>query len=210
MHLREIEQFVIDKLGNDTTGHDWYHIDRVRKVAIQIAHKEKANIKIVEIAALLHDVMDDKLVKDKKKAKEEIDLLLQQYQLTEYEITNIFYIIETIGFKGGNGEELTSIESKIVQDADRLDALGAIGVARTFMYSGAKDQAMFDPSIPVRDKMDYVQYRTEKSTAINHFYEKLLKLKDTLHTNTAKEIAVERHTFLQNFLDQFMKEWEVK
>ncbi|WP_406564884.1 MULTISPECIES: HD domain-containing protein [Bacillus] len=208
--MREIEQFVIDKLGNDTTGHDWYHIDRVRKVAIQIAHKEKANIKIVEIAALLHDVMDDKLVKDKKKAKEEIDLLLQQYQLTEYEITNIFYIIETIGFKGGNGEELTSIESKIVQDADRLDALGAIGVARTFMYSGAKDQAMFDPSIPVRDKMDYVQYRTEKSTAINHFYEKLLKLKDTLHTNTAKEIAVERHTFLQNFLDQFMKEWEVK
>lgn len=205
----KIEQFVKAKLGNDTTGHDWYHIDRVRKLALTIAHEEQANKKIVEIAALLHDVLDDKLVKDKEKEKEQVVQLLQEHQLTKDEITNIFYIIDSIGFKGGNGVELTSIESKIVQDADRLDALGAIGIARTFMYSGAKDQSMYDPSIPVREKMDYKQYRTEKSTAINHFYEKLLKLKDTLHTEKAKKIASERHVFLQNFLDQFMKEWDV-
>ena len=205
----KIEQFVKAKLGNDTTGHDWYHIDRVRKMALKIAHEELANTKIVEIAALLHDVLDDKLVHDKEEEKEQVVQLLHEQQLSTDEITNIFYIIDSIGFKGGNGVELTTIESKIVQDADRLDAIGAIGIARTFMYSGAKGQAMYDPSIPVRDKMDYKQYRTEKSTAINHFYEKLLKLKDTLHTETAKEIATERHAFLQNFSDQFMKEWDV-
>jgi uncharacterized protein len=205
--IKKIEDFVETLFHNDSTGHDWFHIQRVRRLAVHIGKEEQANLLMVEIIALLHDVLDDKITYGKKRAREEIETLLSKMPLTKIHIEEILYTIENIGFKGGNGITLDTIEGKIVQDADRLDALGAIGTARTFMYSGAKGQAMFDPKIEVRDSMSYEQYRNEKSTAINHFYEKLFLLKDTLQTESAKKIAQERHDFMKQFVDQFMKEW---
>ncbi|MGD6992055.1 HD domain-containing protein [Sutcliffiella horikoshii] len=205
--INKVEEYVESIFNNDSTGHDWFHIQRVRRLALHIGEKEKANLLMVEIIALLHDVLDDKITANIDKAKEEIAALLTELPLTKLHIDEILYTIENIGFKGGNGVVLDSLEGKIVQDADRLDALGAIGAARTFMYSGAKGQAMYDPQIEARSSMTYEQYRGEKSTAINHFYEKLFLLKDTLQTEEAKKIASERHEFMQKFVDQFMKEW---
>ncbi|WP_226681681.1 HD domain-containing protein [Sutcliffiella horikoshii] len=205
--IHKVEEYVESIFNNDSTGHDWFHIQRVRRLALHIGQEEKANLLMVEIIALLHDVLDDKITANKDKAKEEIAALLSELPLTKLHIDEILYTIENIGFKGGNGIVLESLEGKIVQDADRLDALGAIGAARTFMYSGAKGQAMYDPRIEARTNMTYEQYRGEKSTAINHFHEKLFLLKDTLQTEEAKKIALERHEFMTKFVDQFMKEW---
>ncbi|WP_404468094.1 HD domain-containing protein [Sutcliffiella horikoshii] len=205
--IHKVEEYVESIFNNDSTGHDWFHIQRVRRLALHIGKEEKANLLMVEIIALLHDVLDDKITANKDKAKEEIAALLSELPLTKIHIDEIIYAIENIGFKGGNGVVLDSLEGKIVQDADRLDALGAIGTARTFMYSAAKGQAMYDPLIEARTSMTYEQYRGEKSTAINHFHEKLFLLKDTLQTEEAKKIASERHEFMMKFVDQFMKEW---
>lgn len=205
--IHKVEEYVESIFNNDSTGHDWFHIQRVRRLALHIGKEEKANLLMVEIIALLHDVLDDKLTTNKDKAKEEIMALLSELPLTKIHIDEIIYTIENIGFKGGNGVVLDSLEGKVVQDADRLDALGAIGAARTFMYSGAKGQAMYDPQIEARTSMTYEAYRGEKSTAINHFHEKLFLLKDTLQTEEAKKIALERHEFMKNFVNQFMKEW---
>jgi len=205
--IDKIESFVQSKFEHDASGHDWYHIQRVTKLSVHIADQEKADRGFVEIIALLHDVLDDKLTGDYVEAQLELTEFLKGLALPEAQIQEILYNIENIGFKGGNGVVLPSLEGRIVQDADRLDALGAIGIARTFMYSGAKGRAMYDPRIAVRDSMSYEQYRNERSSAINHFYEKLFLLKDTLHTETAKRIADERHLFMEQFVDQFLKEW---
>ncbi|MFE7062323.1 HD domain-containing protein [Sutcliffiella sp. NPDC057660] len=205
--IDKIESFVQSKFEHDASGHDWYHIQRVRKLAVHIADQEKADRGFVEIIALLHDVLDDKLTGDNVEAQLELTEFLKGLALPEAQIQEILYNIENIGFKGGNGVVLPSLEGRVVQDADRLDALGAIGIARTFMFSGAKGRAMYDPRIAVRDSMSYEQYRNERSSAINHFYEKLFLLKDTLHTETAKRIADERHTYMEQFVDQFLKEW---
>jgi uncharacterized protein len=205
--IHKVEEYVESLFNNDSTGHDWFHIQRVRRLALHIGKEEKANLLMVEIIALLHDVLDDKITANKDKAKDEIAALLSELPLTKIHIDEILYTIENIGFKGGNGIVLDSLEGKVVQDADRLDALGAIGAARTFMYSGAKGQAMYDPQIEVRTSMSYEQYRGEESTAINHFHEKLFLLKNTLQTEEAKKIALERHEFMKKFVDQFMKEW---
>ncbi|KMJ59675.1 phosphohydrolase [Bacillus sp. LL01] len=205
--IHKVEQYIESIFNNDTTGHDWYHIQRVKRLALHIGKEEQANLLMVEIIALLHDVLDDKMTHDKTESRTEIAELLAELPLTKLHIDEILHTIENIGFKGGNGIVLETLEGKVVQDADRLDALGAIGTARTFMYSGAKGQAMYDPEIEVRSAMSYEQYRKEKSTAINHFHEKLFLLKDTLHTEEAKRIALERHTFMEQFVNQFMKEW---
>ncbi|WP_223701949.1 HD domain-containing protein [Sutcliffiella deserti] len=205
--IETVEAFVRSKFQDDTTGHDWHHIFRVRKLALHIAKQEDVDSLKVELIALLHDVIDDKLILDKDEAHQEVVSLLRNLGMQEKYIEDMIHIIENIGYKGGNGLDLQCMESRIVQDADRLDAIGAVGIARTFMYSGAKSQAMYDPDIPVRDSMSYEQYRKEKSTAINHFHEKLFLLKETLHTKAAKEIAEERHKYMENFVEQFMKEW---
>ncbi|KPB06585.1 HD domain-containing protein [Bacillus sp. CHD6a] len=205
--IHKVEEYVESLFNKDSTGHDWFHIQRVRRLALHIGKEENANLLMVEIIALLHDVLDDKMTENKDKAKHEIVELLSELPLTKIHIDEILYTIENIGFKGGNGIVLDTLEGKVVQDADRLDALGAIGAARTFMYSGAKGRAMYDPQIEARTSMTYEQYRGEKSTAINHFYEKLFLLKDTLQTEEAKKIALERHEFMKKFVDQFMKEW---
>ncbi|MDF2606444.1 MAG: phosphohydrolase [Bacillales bacterium] len=204
--IREIEKIVKEAHKNDSTGHSWDHIERVRNMALNLAAKEGGDKEVIEISALLHDLIDDKLgFSEWTIAK--IKQLLNELNLPSQKIESVISIIDSVSFKGGNGIVPNSTEGKIVQDADRLDALGAIGIARTFTYSGAKGQAIYSPSIAIRDNMSFVEYRSGKSTAINHFYEKLLKLKDLINTSTAKKIAEERSEFMKLFLEQFNKEW---
>ncbi|MEH7236487.1 HD domain-containing protein [Bacillus sp. JJ1562] len=199
--------FVKNILQHDSGGHDWWHIDRVRKAAIQLGVKEKANLFIIEMAALLHDVADEKLNDSEEEGLRKVRDWLTSIQIAESEQEEILEIISTMSFKGGNRPPMKTIEGQIVQDADRLDAIGAIGIARTFAYAGAHGDLMYDPDLPYRENLTKEEYRNGKSTAVNHFYEKLLKLKDTLNTNAAKEVAQERHDFMLAFLDQFYKEW---
>ncbi|UTR07374.1 HD domain-containing protein [Alkalihalobacillus sp. LMS6] len=206
MIIERTEDWVKERLAHDTTGHDWYHIDRVRKVAVMLAEKENADQQIVELAALLHDTIDDKIVANEQVAVEEVKKFLVEQGLPKPALYKVLAIIQTISFS--KGQELSLLEAKIVQDADRLDAIGAIGIARTFQYSGARNQPIYDPTLSVRGQMTREEYRHGKSSAINHFYEKLLQLKDGLHTQTAKEVAEKRHALMEQFLDQFFLEWE--
>lgn len=206
-NILKIEDWVKQKSLNETTGHDWYHLKRVANLAKDLLKYEEADEFIVIAAALLHDLADDKLVENVDKAMEQIEMFLLQLDVSEDRVATIMDIIKTISFKGGHGEPLTTIEAKIVQDADRLDALGAIGIARTFQYGGAKGQAMYDPTMSVREEMSAEEYRQGKSTSINHFYEKLLLLKDYLNTDRAVQLAKEREDFMRLFLKQFYKEW---
>ncbi|MFS0785720.1 HD domain-containing protein [Shouchella sp. 1P09AA] len=206
MIIERTEHWVKERLAHDTTGHDWYHIDRVRKVAVMLAEKENADQQIVELSALLHDIIDDKIVENEQEAVEEVEKFLNEQGLLEHSIHQVVSIIQSISFS--KGHQLSLLEAKIVQDADRLDAIGAIGIARTFQYSGARNQPIYDPTLSVRGQMTKEEYRHGKSSAINHFYEKLLQLKDGLHTQTAKEVAEKRHALMEQFLDQFFQEWE--
>ncbi|OOE10772.1 HD domain-containing protein [Fictibacillus arsenicus] len=208
--IEKTEEFVKEKLKDESSGHDWYHIYRVKKLAENIAEQEGADYFICVMAALLHDIADEKIAGTEEKGLEEVKLWLKSIALESHYIDQIISIISTMSFKGGNQSAMQTLEGKVVQDADRLDAIGAIGIGRTFAYSGAKGQLMYDPQIPVREKMTKDQYRNEKSTAVNHFYEKLLKLKDKMNTASAKNLADERHAFLESFLEQFFGEWEGK
>ena len=205
--IQNIEEWVKAELMNEKSGHDWYHIQRVTDIAKEILKYEKADSFTVTAAALFHDIADDKVTSNVNMALERIRKLLERNEVADETIETIIDIITTMSFKGGTGKKLSYIEAQIVQDADRLDALGAIGIARTFQYGGAKGQAMYDPKIPVRDKMSFEEYRNGESTSINHFYEKLLLLKDKMNTPTAIKIAEEREEFMKNFLDTFFKEW---
>lgn len=205
--IENIEEWVKAELINESTGHDWYHIERVTKIAKEILECEDATSFIVISATLLHDIADDKVTENVTEALDRIRELLEQNAVDDETIETIIDIITTMSFKGGTGKKLSYIEAQIVQDADRLDALGAIGIARTFQYGGAKGQAMYDPEIPVRDKMSFEEYRHGESTSINHFYEKLLLLKDKMNTPTAIKMAEEREKFVKHFLDTFFKEW---
>lgn len=199
---------VKEKLNNEGSGHDWYHIERVWKMASKLAAKEQANSYIVELAALLHDLIDDKLVSSKDEAVREVEYWLEGAGVSSSDSERIMDIIHTISFKGGNGRKLTTLEAQIVQDADRLDAIGAIGIARCFTYAGSKGDVIFNPELSVRESMTEKEYREGPSSAVHHFYEKLLKLKDLMNTETAKQIAEERHAFMEDFLIQFFNEWE--
>ncbi|MFS0863288.1 HD domain-containing protein [Fredinandcohnia sp. 179-A 10B2 NHS] len=199
--------YVKDILKDDSSGHDWWHIERVRKLALYIGTNESANIFVIEMAALLHDIADEKLNNSEKEGLAKVEQWLSSLQINETDQEHILEIISTMSFKGGNRPPVRTIEGQVVQDADRLDAIGAIGIARTFAYAGAHGDLMYDPDLPYRESMTKEEYRNGKSTAINHFYEKLLKLSTTLNTDTAKRIAEERHKFMLDFLEQFYKEW---
>ena len=205
--LKNIEDWVKNELLNEKSGHDWYHIKRVTDIAKEILKHEKADSFTVTATALLHDIADDKVTANVDAALGRIRELLKSNEVAADTIETIIDIITTMSFRGGTGKKLSYIEAQIVQDADRLDALGAIGIARTFQYGGAKGQAMYDPEIPVRDKMSFEEYRHGESTSINHFYEKLLLLKDKMNTLAAIKIAEEREVFVKHFLDIFFKEW---
>ncbi|WP_423190418.1 HD domain-containing protein [Alkalibacterium sp. f15] len=208
--INDTKQMVREKLLNEGTGHDWYHIERVWKMALNLAEKEKANRFIVGLAALLHDLIDDKLVTNKDEAVQEVMYWLDGVGVSSTDSEKILEIIETISFKGGNSRKLHTIEAQVVQDADRLDAIGAIGIARCFAYAGSKGNPLFDPELSVREDMTEDEYRKGKTSAVHHFYEKLLKLKDLMNTDAAKEIAEERHAFMEDYLTQFFNEWEGK
>lgn len=201
-----IEYLKHEYLG-EATGHDWYHLDRVRKQALRIAREEQVSCTyIIELASLLHDVPDEKFVEEME-GKKKLDNILSRLSLTESEKSQLKSIIYSISYKGGHEAELTSIEAKIVRDADRLDALGAIGIARTFAYGGRKGRSIYNPDVEERTNMSIEEYRNGDSSSIHHFYEKLLKLKDLMCTETGKALAEERHDFLLRFLEQFNREW---
>lgn len=208
--IKSAEQYVHSILAEDSSGHDWWHIYRVRGLAKKIAMVEQADVFICELTALLHDLADEKLFGDEEKALAGLKQWLAENHVGESDRTHILSIIKTMSFKGGSNQGVETLEGKVVQDADRLDAIGAIGIGRTFAYAGAKGQLMYDPDIPVRDHMTKEEYRKGKSTAINHFYEKLLKLKDLMNTEYGKQLAEERHQYLEEFLNRFLTEWEMK
>lgn len=208
--LKEARIFVHKELGTDSSGHDEWHAFRVSEMAGRIAKMESADIFICQLTGLLHDIADEKLNKSAEAGQEKVKDWLDNQHVDGNIVEEIMEITTTMSFKGGNNPPPRTLEGKIVQDADRLDALGAIGIARTFAYSGFKGQLIYDPSIPPREIITTQNYRKGKNTAINHFYEKLFKLKDMMNTKYAKELAGERHEFMLSFLDQFYKEWEAK
>lgn len=204
----QTERFVRKELEHDSSGHDWWHIHRVRQLALQIAKQEGANLMICELAALLHDIADEKLNPSKEAGMMKVETWLDAMNLDAALTESILEIISTMSYNGGHQPEMKTIEGQVVQDADRLDALGAIGIARTFAYAGWKGHMMHHPEVLPRESMSAEEYRNQPSTAINHFYEKLLKLKDLMNTPYAREIAEQRHEFMKQYLRQFYMEWE--
>ena len=207
--LKNTEDFVKESLKNAEGGHDWFHIQRVWRNAKLIAETETADLFIVELGALLHDIADSKFHNgDETIGPKVASEFLKKQQVSAEIITQVVKIIENVSFKGGNvQQDFNSIELKIVQDADRLDALGAIGIARTFNYGGFKERALYDPEIKPKLNMSKEEYKTSSAPTINHFYEKLLLLKDRMNTKTGKEIAQKRHEFMEMYLEQFYAEW---
>lgn len=207
--LKNTEDFVKESLKNAEGGHDWFHIQRVWRNAKLIAETETADLFIVELGALLHDIADSKFHNgDETIGPKVASEFLKKQQVSAEIITQVVKIIENVSFKGGNvSQDFNSIELKIVQDADRLDALGAIGIARTFNYGGFKERALYDPEIKPKLNMSKEEYKASSAPTINHFYEKLLLLKDRMNTKTGKEIAQKRHEFMELYLEQFYAEW---
>ena len=200
------------ELKNAEGGHDWFHIERVYKNAMHISETEQANSLIVALGALLHDIADSKFHNGDEAVgpKKATDFLTSE-GVSEEIIEHVVQIIKNISFKGGNkGQAFHSKELAVVQDADRLDALGAIGIARTFNYGGFKNRKLYDPEIKPNLEMSPAEYKASTAPTINHFYEKLLLLKDRMNTETGKRIATERHVFMETFLQQFYAEWEGK
>ncbi|MGV9002481.1 HD domain-containing protein [Flavobacterium sp.] len=202
--------FVKQQLLNAESGHDWFHIERVYKNALLIAQSEKCNLEIVKLGALLHDIADSKFhAGDETVGPKIARRFLEGCNASEETIDHVIKIIENISFKGGNFERsFHSVELEIVQDADRLDAIGAIGIARTFNYGGFKNRQIYNPAIPPKLNMSKGEYKISEAPTLNHFYEKLLRLKDKMNTKTGKELAKERHLFMEKFLSQFYAEWD--
>ncbi|MCE7792364.1 HD domain-containing protein [Salipaludibacillus sp. CUR1] len=204
------EAWVKQLFSEDSTGHDWYHTDRVRHLAKVIAEKEGADSQFCELAALLHDAGDDKFHSDEESGRLFVEQWLKGQNVQKTDREEIMGVIDTVSFKGGNNKAPETLEGEVVQDADRLDALGAIGIARCFMFAGNRGDAMHIPGERARDQMTKEEYRDERSTAVNHFYEKLLKLSSQMKTDTGKELAKARHLYMEDFLNQFYSEWEGK
>jgi uncharacterized protein len=202
--------FVKQKLENAEAGHDWFHMERVYKNALLIAEDETCDLMIVKLGALLHDIADSKFNDGDETVGPKVACeFLKSQNASEETIKHVVNIIENISFKGGNFEKkFTSKELEIVQDADRLDAIGAIGIARTFNYGGFKNRQLYNPNVAPKLNMTKEEYKKSDAPTINHFYEKLLLLKDKMNTETGKQIAQERHKFMELFLSQFYAEWD--
>ncbi|WP_379965228.1 HD domain-containing protein [Epilithonimonas sp. UC225_85] len=204
-------ELVKQKLEGTESGHDWFHIERVWKLSLHIQEREGGDQLVIELAALLHDIADPKFHNgDETIATKIVTNFLTEQNVDSETIDKVIFIIENMSFK--NRKEAPKdlpLELKIVQDADRLDAIGAIGIARTFNFGGYKNNLMYHPDIEPKLDQSKEDYKKSNGTTINHFYEKLLLLKDLLNTETAKKIAEERHQFMLQFLDQFYKEWNV-
>jgi len=202
--------FVKQTLTNAEGGHDWWHVYRVWQLAKNIATAEKVDSTVVELGALLHDIADAKFHNGDESIGPRVALeFMQANNVDDLTCEHVVNIINNISFGGGNHEQLfSSPELSVVQDADRLDALGAIGIARTFNYGGFKNREMYNPAVKPNLHMSKDEYRNSTAPTINHFYEKLLLLKDRMNTDTGKRMAVERHRFMELFLEEFYAEWE--
>ena len=203
--------FVKTTLKGAEGGHDWFHIERVYKNALLIAKEEHVDEFIVSLGALLHDIADAKFYDgDETVGPKMAREFLENQQVDEATILHIENIINFISFKSSlsSGEKFTSPELEVIQDADRLDAIGAIGIARCFNYGGFKNRTLYDPEIAPNLNMSKEEYKKSTAPTINHFYEKLLLLKDKMNTNTGRRIAAERHLFMEQFLGQFFDEWK--
>ena len=209
-HIEVTKAYVRNTLVHAEGGHDWHHTVRVYNNALHIAKTEKVDLYIVALGALLHDIADSKFhdgdeTVGPRKARE----FLFQLNVDSVDIEHVIGIIENISFKGGREERsFDSLELDVIQDADRLDALGAIGIARTFNYGGFKNRMIYDPEIKPNLEMTKEEYKSSTAPTINHFYEKLLLLKDRMNTKTGKRMAVKRHDYMEDFLKQFYEEWD--
>lgn len=211
--VKKTKEFVRKKLEGEGSGHDWWHIERVYNNALNIAEYEKgADVFVVELAALLHDIADWKFNDGNLEAGSIVSReFLKTLNVDDKIIEKVAYIVKNVSFKGaGEKNEMNTLEGMIVQDADRLDAIGAIGIGRAFAYGGNKNREMYNPEISPENHEDFNAYKNSKGTTINHFYEKLLLLKDLMNTQRGKMIAQERHKFMEEFLEQFYKEWNGK
>lgn len=206
--IEATSKFVQKQLASAEGGHDWFHTERVWKNARLIAEQESCDLLVVELAALLHDIADSKFhAGDEELGPQVAGEFLNQQRLPLATIEHIQQIIRYMSFKGGNeAVPFDSLEMRIVQDADRLDAIGAVGIARAFAYGGFKHRPLYDPNVPPQLTMTREQYKQSVAPTINHFYEKLLLLKDRMHTRTGRKLAEQRHQFMLQFLEQFYAE----
>ncbi|MCZ2127826.1 MAG: HD domain-containing protein [Anaerolineales bacterium] len=205
--IQKTADYVRREFADDASGHDWFHIERVWKTAAALCEIEKADSLITQLAALLHDLDDWKFNESEEplRARRWLESCAVEPALAD----SVCAIVKRVSYKGaGVADEMDSLEGKIVQDADRLDAIGAIGIARAFAYGGYKNRALYNPNSAPHMHANFEDYKKSKSDTINHFYEKLLLLKERMNTQSAKRIAEERHRVMENFLDQFMKEWK--
>lgn len=208
--IEKTRLYVEKELADDGSGHDWWHVYRVWSIAKKIAQKENADQTIVELAALLHDIADWKFNDgDESAGPRQVAAWLNKNGVDPGLVDKVCEIISTLSYKGaGVATPMRTIEGKIVQDADRLDAIGAVGIARTFAYGGNKNRLMYHPEeAPVMHE-SFERYKNNKGHTINHFHEKLLLLKDRMNTESAKNLAEQRHLFMENYLDRFHKEWD--
>jgi len=207
--IQKTIDFVKEVLSEAEGGHDWWHIYRVWKLSKHIAQTENVDMFIVELGALLHDIADSKFHDgDEKIGPRKAREFLSSLNVEEDIIVHVENIISNISFKGGNHtQKFKSLELDVIQDADRLDAVGAIGIARTFNYGGHKNREIYNPEIKPNLNMSKEEYKNSNAPTLNHFYEKLLLLKDRMNTNTGKSMAEHRHRFMEQFLDEFYKEW---
>jgi len=207
--LSQTAEYIKKEFSNESTGHDWWHIVRVWNMAASLARAEGADLYITEMAALLHDLDDWKFNEsdDPVRAIAWLNELNEEKEATEH----IIEILKNVSYKGaGVDTPMQSNEGKCVQDADRLDALGAIGIARTFAYGGHKGNEIYNPTVKPQMHQSFDDYKTKSSHTINHFYEKLLLLKDRMNTETGKRLAQQRHAFMMVYLDQFYAEWKAE
>lgn len=206
--VQNATKFIKEVFQNDFSGHDFFHSMRVYRTAMKIAQAEHADMEVVALAALLHDVDDRKLSPMTAEKKENAARFMRSQNVPESEIRQVCQIIDEVSFKGTDSVRPSTPEGKCVQDADRLDALGAIGIARTFAYGGNHNRAIYDPELPPRTAMNQAQYYSSKSTSLNHFYEKLFLLEGMMNTETGKAIARKRTQYMQQFVDEFLNEWD--
>ena len=207
--INKTEEFVRDFFEDEGSGHDWWHVFRVRNYALKIAENEGGNLFLIEMAALLHDLDDWKL--KNASAENKTEKWLKKLNVDVDAASKILEIISQVSFKGaGVKTKPTTTEAQIVQDADRLDAIGAIGIARTFAYGGNKNHLIYHPEIRPELHDNFESYKKNSAPTINHFYEKLLLLKNRMNTATGKQMAENRHNFMETFLEQFFYEWEMK
>lgn len=209
VYVQETAMYVRLQFEQDASGHDWWHIHRVWQLAVKIAKHEHADLFLVEMAALMHD-LDDWKLSEQQGGENRSQKWMEKLGVPGSFIDKIEQIISEISFKGAGVDTTpTSIEAKVVQDADRLDAMGAIGIARTFAYGGNRKRQIYDPEIKPEMHIDFESYKKTNAPTINHFYEKLLLLKDRMNTAYGKKLAEERHRFMKLYLDQFFKEWNL-